>query len=145
MLDLVSVRSRQCYFQESCKKGLCQFRHDSPKSKENSYASENCDYKAKLEDHLYEHFKAKHAKFLKTSNKEIINTRESKRRVDNESDDSESELEELECDVWEQIFTDDSQLSEHRAIGECGFECEDCGVGFKHESQLKSHEEKHCT
>ena len=95
--------------------------------------------------HLDEHVKAKHAKFLKTFNNEIINTRESERLVDNESDDSESELEDLEFDVCEQIFTDESQLSGHRTIGECGFECEDCGVGFKHESQLKSHEEKPCT
>ena len=40
----------------------------------NSYACENCEYKANLKEHLNEHVKANHAKFCKTSNDEIINT-----------------------------------------------------------------------
>ena len=98
-----------------------------------------------MKEHLNEHVKANHTKFCKTSNNEIINASESERRYDEESDDSESEIEDLECNICDKIFTDDSQLLEHIAIGGCGFECEDCGVGFKTESQLKSHKEKHCT
>ena len=82
----------------------------------------------------------------KESNATNIDTpKEVIEQSENDKNDSDSDFDELECDVCGTLFETDDEFTEHQATGTCGFICEPCGVVFKFEIHLKNHTERHCT
>ena len=65
--------------------------------------------------------------------KEVIEPSEN-----DKNDISDSDFDELECDVCGTLFETDDEFTEHQATGTCGFICEPCGVEFKFEITLNT-------
>ena len=113
----------------------CMFKHEQ---------SPRCRYETTCSNKLCQFQHRKNETQLNEENtstdSEIIEP--SEHDMNNESD---SESDELECDVCGTLFETEDEFSEHQATETCGFVCEPCGVAFKFPIHLKKHMERHCT
>ena len=115
--------SEECPYEEVG----CMYKHET---------SPNCKFKSLCRNKLCQ-FRHPH--------EEVPNEEISLNELEEEINDSDSELEEdLECETCEKVFDEVSELSEHRSEGGCGYACDPCGAVYKYRHHLESHKEKHC-
>ena len=110
--------AERCRYNYSCKNKLCQFQHSNQETEKDDND---------------------------TSNTSKVDNNIDQESINGSNFDSDSEMEDFECDVCGTTFKDENELTEHQATGNCGYLCEPCGVAFKYEVHLKLHKEKHCT
>ena len=60
--------------------------------------------------------------------------------------DSDSDIEENECDTCGKVFETKNDLWDHESSDDnCGYGCDECGAYYREECHLKLHLERHCT
>ena len=65
---------------------------------------------------------------------------------DETASDSDSDIEENECDTCGKVFETETDLWDHESSDDmCGYGCEECGAYYREEKHLKIHLERHCT
>ena len=130
----------RCKFNLSCKIRLCPFQHDGrdrfDERKDSSNRDIDCNDRTEQiekENDVSKNIRSK--KSVENNDEEYLNDSDSDYEIEND----------LQCETCEKIFDEDSELSQHRSDGGCGYICEPCGAVYKHSYQLESHVEKHCT
>ena len=119
--------SPECIFNRMCRKKMCPYQHNN-------------------QDEIDNH------ESTNTGTVNMTNSRDN--QIDNAGEaneeeihvDSDSESDDLECDMCGKIFANENDLAEHESSDDnCGYGCDDCGAYYRDEIHLKMHLERHCT
>ena len=122
------VLSPKCIFNRMCKNKMCPYQHDNHDIIANEIESNNSD----------------NLDICDTAN--VTNDGAGEAIEEEINVDSDSENEDLECDLCGKIFANEDDLAEHESSDDnCGYGCDDCGAYYREEIHLKMHLERHCT